>query len=65
MGSEMCIRDSMKTSPTARFICSGGVSSIEDLIRLRDKSIHAAVAGKSLLESKISQEEIKRFLLGE
>ena len=55
----------MKTSPGASFICSGGVSSIEDLIKLRDKSIDAAVAGKSLLENKISQEEIKRFLLGE
>ena len=55
----------MKASPGARFICSGGVSSIEDLIKLRDKSIHAAVAGKSLLENKISQQEIKRFLLGE
>ena len=55
----------MKVSPGARFICSGGVSSIEDLIKLRDKSIHAAVAGKSLLENKISQQEIKRFLLGE
>ena len=55
----------MKISPGSRFICSGGVSSIEDLIRLRDKSIHAAVAGKSLLENKISQKEIKQFLLGE
>ena len=55
----------MKAGPGARFICSGGVSSIEDLIKLRDKSIHAAVAGKSLLENKISQREIKRFLLGE
>ena len=55
----------MKLSPSSRFICSGGVSSIEDLIRLRDKSIHAAVAGKSLLENKISQKEIKQFLLGE
>ena len=55
----------MKLSPVTRFICSGGVSSIEDLIRLRDKSIHAAVAGKSLLENKISQKEIKQFLLGE
>ena len=55
----------MKLSPGKRFICSGGVSSIEDLIRLRDKSIHAAVAGKSLLENKISQKEIKQFLLGE
>ena len=55
----------MKLSPGSRFICSGGVSSIEDLIRLKDKSIHAAVAGKSLLENKISQKEIKQFLLGE
>ena len=55
----------MKVSPGARFICSGGVSSIEDLIKLRDKSMHAAVAGKSLLENKISQQEIKRFLLDE
>jgi len=55
----------MKVSPGSRFICSGGVSGIEDLIRLRDKSIHAAVAGKSLLENKISQKEIKQFLLGE
>ena len=55
----------MKLSPGSRFICSGGVSSIEDLIRLKDKSIHAADAGKSLLENKISQKEIKQFLLGE
>ena len=55
----------MKASPGSRFICSGGVSSIEDLIKLRDKSMHAAVAGKSLLENKISQQEIKRFLLDE
>ena len=55
----------MKISPGARFICSGGVSNIEDLIKLRDKLIHAVVAGKSLLENKISQREIKRFLLGE
>ena len=55
----------MKVSPVARFICSGGVSNIEDLIKLRDKLIHAAVAGKSLLENKISEEEIKRFLLEE
>ena len=58
---ERCIMN----NPGARFISSGGVSSIEDLIKLRSKSIHAAVAGKALLENKISKEEIKRFLLGE
>ena len=53
----------MKHNPGVRLISSGGVSSINDLVKLKSKSIYAAVAGKSLLENKISEEEIKRFLL--
>jgi len=55
---EQCIEHSVDS----KIICSGGISSLNDLQKLRDLSMYAAVAGKSLLEQKITDKEIKKFL---
>ena len=51
-----------KHSIDSKIICSGGISSLNDLQQLRDLSMYAAVAGKSLLERKITDREIIKFL---
>ena len=51
-----------KHSIDSKIICSGGISSLNDLQKLRDLSMYAAVAGKSLLEQKITDKEIIKFL---
>jgi len=51
-----------KHSIDSKIICSGGISSLNDLRKLRDLSMYAAVAGKSLLEQKITDKEIIKFL---
>ena len=43
-------------------IASGGVSSLDDLMKLDNISIQSAVVGKSLLENKITDQEVMQFL---
>lgn len=43
-------------------IASGGVSSMDDLISLREIGCYAAVVGKAFYEGKISIKEIKDFV---
>lgn len=47
--------------PQHKFIASGGVESINDLIELRSISCYACVIGKALLDGKISLTELKTF----
>lgn len=47
--------------PQHKFIASGGVESINDLIELRSISCYACVIGKALLDGKISLNELKTF----
>ena len=62
----MCIRDScIEHSPESRFIASGGISNISDVIELSDLGLDSTVAGKALLENTITAEEIKKFLRNE
>ena len=45
-----------------KFIASGGISSYEDLIRLKsDQSVSEIIIGKALYEGKISLEELRDF----
>jgi phosphoribosylformimino-5-aminoimidazole carboxamide ribotide isomerase len=44
--------------PELQITASGGVSSIDDLIQLKESGCHSAIAGKALLESKITSSEI-------
>ena len=43
-------------------IASGGVSMLEDLIKLEQISMSSVVVGKSLLENKITDQEVEQFL---
>jgi phosphoribosylformimino-5-aminoimidazole carboxamide ribotide isomerase len=43
-------------------IASGGVSKLDDLIKLNDISMQSVVVGKSLLENKITDQEVIQFL---
>lgn len=41
----------------ANIIASGGISSIEDVIKVKEKQAHGVILGKALYENKISIEE--------
>ena len=43
-------------------IASGGVSKLDDLVKLNDISMQSVVVGKSLLENKITDQEVIQFL---
>ena len=45
-----------------KIIASGGVSKLDDLNKLNDISMQSVVVGKSLLENKITDQEVIQFL---
>ncbi|MFZ9504650.1 MAG: HisA/HisF-related TIM barrel protein [Cyclobacteriaceae bacterium] len=47
-----------KSFPDLEIIASGGVSSVADLVDLKKSGCTAAIAGKSLLEGRISTEDL-------
>ena len=53
-------KELIKKFPNLKIIASGGVSGIDDLLKLNAAGCYAAIAGKSILESKISADEIRR-----
>lgn len=48
--------------PDLKIIASGGISSVNDLNRLQDSGIPAAIIGKALYEGNIKLIELKEFL---
>ena len=48
--------------PTARFIASGGVTTIADLEQLAEVGMHGAIIGKALYEGSIALPDLQRFL---
>ena len=48
--------------PTARFIASGGVTTIADLELLEEAGMHGAIIGKALYEGTIALADLRRFL---
>jgi phosphoribosylformimino-5-aminoimidazole carboxamide ribotide isomerase len=47
--------------PAIKLTASGGVSSIEDILKLREMPIRGAVVGKAIYENKINLEELSKF----
>ena len=45
--------------PSLKIIASGGVSSIEDLEKLKQLNVHGAIIGKAIYEGRISLKELK------
>jgi len=54
---------SQKTS--LNIIASGGISSIDDIKRLKDMNIYGAIVGKALYDNKIELKEVLECLQGE
>ena len=52
----------MQRFPTIHLIASGGVSGVDDIIRLDDAGIPAVVFGKALYEGRITMKDLKRFM---
>jgi phosphoribosylformimino-5-aminoimidazole carboxamide ribotide isomerase len=48
--------------PTARFIASGGVTTVADLEKLADAGLHGAIIGKAIYEGTISLADLRPFL---
>lgn len=46
-----------------KIIASGGVSSIKDLINLKESGLYASVVGRAIYENKINLEEMKKIAL--
>lgn len=55
-------KDIMTAFPDIHLIASGGVSSIDDILKLHESGIPAVVVGKALYEGKISLRELSRYL---
>lgn len=45
--------------PSLKLIASGGVSSVEDLIELKDAGLYGAIVGKAFYEGRIKLNELK------
>ena len=52
----------LRRYPALRLQASGGVRDIDDIGRLRDIGVPAAITGKALLDGKISAPEVASFL---
>ena len=48
--------------PELEIIASGGISHINEIVKLNDMQIDGVIIGKALYENKIRLEELKQFL---
>ena len=58
-------RSCVKRFPEFEFQASGGIRDHQDLVELQKVGVAAAIAGRSLLDGRITSEEYKPFLRGE
>jgi phosphoribosylformimino-5-aminoimidazole carboxamide ribotide isomerase len=56
-------REIMLRFPDIKLIASGGVTTIDDIVRLEEMGIYGAIIGKAYYEGRIKLEELKRFLV--
>ncbi len=54
--------DIMKTLPGVEIIASGGISSMDDILRLNEMGVPGVITGKAIYENKITLKEIKDFV---
>ncbi|SNT00746.1 1-(5-phosphoribosyl)-5-[(5-phosphoribosylamino)methylideneamino] imidazole-4-carboxamide isomerase [Ekhidna lutea] len=48
----------LKKLPELKLIASGGVSSIDDLVKLKEQGLEGAIVGKAIYENRISLKEL-------
>ena len=49
--------------PHLHLIASGGISSLDDIIKLDEDEVPAVIVGKAIYENRISLNEIKNYIL--
>jgi phosphoribosylformimino-5-aminoimidazole carboxamide ribotide isomerase len=52
----------MSSQPEVEIIASGGISSMDDILRLNEMGVPGVITGKALYENKITLKEIEKFL---
>jgi phosphoribosylformimino-5-aminoimidazole carboxamide ribotide isomerase len=52
----------IKNYPDMKFIASGGVTTIDDIKKLRDIGCYGAIIGKAIYEEKIKLKDLKKFI---
>lgn len=52
----------MKTLPKVEIIASGGIATMDDILRLNEMGVPGVIVGKAIYELKIELIDIKRFL---
>ena len=53
--------DLMDRFPSLHFIASGGISQLEDVLRLHDMGMYGAIIGKAIYEGRITLEELSKL----
>lgn len=48
--------------PSVKLIASGGVTTIDDVSRLNDSSLHGVIIGKAIYEGTIKLQELRNFI---
>lgn len=56
-------RSMMSVLPDARIIASGGVSSLDDIMRLENAGVLAVIVGKAIYEGRITLKDLERIAL--
>ncbi len=51
----------IKNFPSLNFIASGGISNIDDVIKLNETNLYATVVGKAIYENKINLKELSKI----
>ena len=54
--------DIKKSQPEVEIIASGGISSMDDILRLNEMGVPGVITGKALYENRITLKEIEKFL---
>ena len=54
----------IKVMPTVEIIASGGISSMDDILRLNEMSVPGVIVGKAIYENRITLKEIEKFHTG-
>jgi phosphoribosylformimino-5-aminoimidazole carboxamide ribotide isomerase len=53
----------METLPKVEIIASGGIATMNDILRLNEMGVPGVITGKAIYENRITLEEIERFIL--
>ncbi|HSO86149.1 MAG TPA: HisA/HisF-related TIM barrel protein, partial [Draconibacterium sp.] len=53
----------METLPKVEIIASGGIATMDDILKLNEMGVPGVITGKAIYENRITLEEIERFIL--